>query len=88
MFQLISPLSKATVLLVSAGLTWSTVGTLAQGFQDSRHAAQPAYQLPMVVVVGHRAAAVAGNTATDGVQESTAQARLTKINPASKDTAI
>jgi hypothetical protein len=88
MFKLISPLSKVVVLTLSAGLTWSTVGTVAQGFHGNASPVQHIVQLPPVLVIGHRDAAMVTNQPDSDVPESAAQAKLTTINQPGKDTAI
>lgn len=88
MFQLVSPLSKVMVLTLSVGLTWSTLGSMAESF---RHANDPAqqvvHQLPLVVVVGHRSDLLAPAAPVAEVQELPAGAKLTKTN-ADKNPAI
>ena len=88
MFKLISPLSKVLVLTLSAGLTWSTVGTVAQGFQGNASPAPQFVQLPRVLVIGHRDAAMLAGQPESDVQESATESRLTKVNQPGKNTAI
>jgi hypothetical protein len=80
MFQLVSPLSKVMVLTLSVGLTWSTLGTVAEPFQHSNDPTQQVVQLPLVVVVGHRSDLLAPTASVAEAQELSTGAKLTKMN--------
>ena len=80
MFQLVSPLSKVVVLTLSAGLTWSTVGTVTESFQHEAIAMHQVAHLPRVTVVGQREVATAPATVARAGQELPAGAKLTKVN--------
>ena len=79
MFTLISPASKALVLTLSAGLVWSALSAMAQGFPAGATPTAHIVQLAPVLVVGHRDATLA---------EAVPDAKLTKAAPTSKNTAI
>ena len=79
MSKLISPLAKALVLTLSAGLTLFIAGFMAQGVRTDATPTRQVVQLAPVVVIGHRDAELAGDDS---------DAKFTKASPASKDAAI
>jgi hypothetical protein len=81
MFTPVSPLAKALVLSLSAGLTFSIAAFMAQGRQSDAvpAPARQVVQLAPVVVIGHRDAVLA---------EEVPDAKLSKAAPTGKDTAI
>lgn len=88
MFQLVSPLSKVMVLTLSAGLTWSSLGTVTESFQHEAAAMQQVAQLPRSTVVGQRLTATAPSTAVVRVPEVSDGAKLTQIQNTTKNAAI
>lgn len=86
MFQLVSPLSKVVIVALSAGLTWSTVGTVTESFQHAA-AEQAVVQLPRVVVVGQRTDRLVPTAKVAKKQQLPDGAKLTKMN-ADKNAAI
>ena len=88
MFQLASPLSKVVALILSAGLTWSTLGTVTESFQHDAAGMQQVAQLPRVTVVGQREVATTPSATAIGVQEVPDGAKLTQTQNANKSAAI
>ena len=88
MFKLISPVAKVMALTLSVALTWSTMGTITEAFQHDGGPAQQLAQLPLVVVIGHRADLNAPANPVAEVRELPSGAKLTKMNPSNKEAAI
>jgi hypothetical protein len=88
MFKLISPLSKVVILTLSAGLTWSTVGSLVDGFQTSGSPTMPVVTLAPVLVVGHREAATVVTQPEAVARALPLETKLTKVSAPNKNSAI